>query len=136
MRTGIEGAPVTARLHLEVSGLVQGVGFRPYVYRLAGELALSGWVRNDPAGVSIEVEGERSPLEEFRARLPREAPPLASVQDMTSAWLPAQGSEGFEIRESGGAGDRKVPLLADVAPCPDCLREMEDPADRLSLIHI
>ena len=121
---------MTARLHLELSGLVQGVGFRPYVYRLAGELALSGWVRNDPAGVSIEVEGERSPLEEFQARLPREAPPLASVQDMTSTWLPAQGSERFEIRESGGAGDRTVPVLADVAPCPDCLREMEDPADR------
>jgi len=121
---------VTARLRLEVSGLVQGVGFRPYVYRLAGELALSGWVRNDPGGVFIEVEGDCFPLEQFRARLPREAPPLAAVQGVTSTWLPTEGSRRFEIRESAATGDRTVPLLADVAPCPACLREMDDPTDR------
>jgi hydrogenase maturation protein HypF len=118
------------RLRLEVAGLVQGVGFRPYVYRLAGELALAGWVRNDAAGVHIEVEGDRPPLEEFLARLPREAPPLATVQAVTSTWLPGEGMRRFEIRESERAGDRTVPLLADVAPCADCLREMNDPADR------
>ncbi|HEX5044390.1 MAG TPA: carbamoyltransferase HypF [Candidatus Polarisedimenticolaceae bacterium] len=121
---------MTARLRLEVSGLVQGVGFRPYVYRLAGELALSGWVRNDAAGVHIEVEGDKAPLDQFRERLSREAPPLASVQDVTSTWLPTQGSERFEIRESEGSGERTVPVLADVAPCAACLAEMRDPADR------
>ncbi|HET9300403.1 MAG TPA: carbamoyltransferase HypF [Candidatus Polarisedimenticolaceae bacterium] len=121
---------MSARLRLEVSGLVQGVGFRPYVYRLAGELDLSGWVRNDAAGVHIEVEGARAPLDQFRDRLPLEAPPLASVQGVIATWLPAEGSERFEIRESEGAGDLTVPVLADVAPCPDCLRELADPGDR------
>jgi hydrogenase maturation protein HypF len=121
---------VTARLRLDVSGLVQGVGFRPYVYRLAEELALSGWVRNGPSGVHIEVEGERAPLDRFRERLPREAPPLAAVQGVTSTWLPPEGSQRFEIRESARSGDRTAPVLADVAPCDACLREMADPQDR------
>jgi hydrogenase maturation protein HypF len=121
---------VTARLRLDVSGLVQGVGFRPYVYRLAGELALSGWVRNDATGVHIEVEGDPAPLDQFRERLPREAPPLASVQGVTSTWLPTEGSQRFEICESEGSGERTVPVLADVAPCSACLREMADPRDR------
>jgi hydrogenase maturation protein HypF len=121
---------VRERLRLQVSGLVQGVGFRPYVYRLAGELALQGWVRNDASGVAIEVEGDRPPLEQFLLRLPREAPRLASVQAVASTWLPAQGDAVFEIRGSEAGGERTVPVLADLAPCPDCLREIADPADR------
>jgi hydrogenase maturation protein HypF len=118
------------RLRLEVRGAVQGVGFRPFVFRLAEELALPGWVLNDARGVFIEVEGDRAALERFRARLERERPPRALVLGVTEAWLPPAGYRGFEIRHSDEAGAKTALVLPDLATCPDCLAEVLDPAQR------
>lgn len=119
-----------SRLSVEIHGAVQGVGFRPFVYRLATELGLAGWVINDAAGVFIEVEGPREAVEQFRARLPVEIPPRALVQSLDHAWLPPAGYDHFEIRHSQDRGAKTVLILPDIATCPDCLREVFDPADR------
>jgi hydrogenase maturation protein HypF len=118
------------RLRVEVRGAVQGVGFRPFVYRLAHDLDLTGWVVNDTGGVIIEVEGRRDGLEAFCKRLGAEAPPLAGVQSVQEEWLAPVGFDTFEIRHSEEAGAKSVVLLADVATCADCRREVLDPADR------
>ena len=116
--------------HLRVTGIVQGVGFRPYVWHLARGLGLTGWVRNDPAGVEVLVEGEPGPIDAFTRRLPLEAPPLAQVRDLV--WSDGQATgehEGFAIRESG-AGQAATMIGVDTAVCPACLAELFDPADR------
>jgi hydrogenase maturation protein HypF len=118
------------RLRVEIRGAVQGVGFRPFVYRLATGLDLTGWVINDTSGVFIEVEGPRRALEQFLQRLPAEAPPLAIVQSVESTWLAPAGYDRFEIGHSDGRGAKSVLVLPDVATCPDCLSEVLDPADR------
>ena len=115
---------------LRVTGIVQGVGFRPYVWHLANEMNLSGWVRNDAAGVEILVEGEHLHIEAFTRRLPREIPPLARVRELTWDDAPHTGEHtGFAITESG-AGRAATLIGPDTAVCPDCLAEMFDPADR------
>ncbi len=119
-----------ARLRIVVRGAVQGVGFRPFVYRLALRMELRGWVLNSSQGVFIEAEGLGGTLELFRSRLKSEAPPRAFIQSMESAWLDAAGYEGFEIRPSDPEGETSALVLPDIAPCPDCLRELFDPADR------
>jgi len=123
--------PVAARLarHHRVLGLVQGVGFRPFVWRLAHELGLAGWVRNDAEGVEIHVEGERTALDRFAAGLQHEAPPLARIDAVNSAATEAQGLDGFVILESSGGAVRTA-IGADTAVCNDCLRELCDPLDR------
>ena len=124
-----------ARVRVRVEGTVQGVGFRPYVYRLASELELAGWVLNDERGVLLEVEGAPSALDRFLERLAEEAPPLATVERVASEALPpegraAGGARAFEILESGG-GERPSALVSpDTATCADCLRELFDPEDR------
>ena len=118
------------RLRVEVRGAVQGVGFRPFVYRLATELGLAGWVLNDVRGVEVEVEGEAAALEAFRVRLEAEAPPRAVVRGVAAEWLEPAGLGSFEIRKSEGKGAKVVSVLPDVATCGDCLRELCDPADR------
>jgi hydrogenase maturation protein HypF len=118
------------RLRVEIQGAVQGVGFRPFVYRLATELNLAGWVINDTTGVFIEIEGRRQVLEEFLERLPAEKPPLSIIQSIESGWLAPAGYERFEIRHSDDKGAKTVLVLPDVATCPDCLHEILDPADR------
>jgi hydrogenase maturation protein HypF len=118
------------RLRLEVRGAVQGVGFRPFVFRLAADLALPGWVLNDARGVFIEVEGPRETLERFRERLVSERPPRAIVQSVEAEWLPPAGFTGFEIRHSREAGVKTALVLPDLATCPDCLAEVLDPAER------
>ena len=126
-------SPVTlSRLSVEIHGAVQGVGFRPFVYRLAAELDLSGWVINDAAGVFIEVEGPREEVELFLARLPGEIPPRAIVQSLDHAWLAPAHYDRFEIRHSQDGGTKTVIILPDIATCPDCLAEIFDPADRRS----
>jgi hydrogenase maturation protein HypF len=109
---------------------VQGVGFRPFVHRLAHGLGLSGWVLNGPAGVVIEAEGPREKLEEFLVRLERERPPAAAIHGLEFSFLEPAGFEGFLIRESAGDGEATVPVVPDLATCPECLREVMDPADR------
>jgi len=120
----------SARLRLFVRGAVQGVGFRPFVYRLANELSLTGWVNNSPQGVFIEVEGVRTELENFRTRLTAEKPPRSFIQSCEATWLDAAGYDGFVIRDSENEGSKTALVLPDIATCPDCLGEILDPADR------
>ena len=115
---------------LRVTGIVQGVGFRPYVWHLARELNLAGWVRNDAAGVDVLVEGEAVVIDAFTRRLPKEIPPLAQVRDLTWNDAPATGEHaGFAITESG-AGRAATLIGPDTAVCADCLAELFDPTDR------
>jgi len=118
------------RLRVEIHGAVQGVGFRPFVYRLATDLALTGWVINDTQGVFIEVEGPDATLHRFLERLSAEVPPRAIVQSIESAWLEPVRFERFEIRHSDNTGVKTVLVLPDIATCPDCLAEVFNPADR------
>jgi len=118
------------RLRIEIQGAVQGVGFRPYVYRLAGELGLAGWVINDTRGVFIEVEGSTARLAAFLNRLPAEAPTVARIVRLTHAWLPATGYTNFEIRHSEGGGAHSVLILPDLATCPACRAELLDASNR------
>jgi len=119
-----------ARLKLAVRGAVQGVGFRPFVYRLATELDLRGWVNNSPQGVFIEVEGERDLLEQFLLRLEIEKPPRSFIQSLEATWLDTLNYADFEIRKSEIGGDKTALVLPDIATCPDCLREILDPNNR------
>src|ERR1022692_2374955 len=119
-----------ARLKLALRGAVQGVGFRPFVYRLASELDLCGWVNNSPQGVFIEVEGGRYLLKQFLLRIETEKPPRSFIQSLEPSWLDAVGYEKFEIRESETDGDNTTLILPDTATCPDCLREILDPNNR------
>ncbi len=109
---------------------MQGVGFRPYVYRLARELGLAGHVFNDERGVEAEVEGPAQAVEEFMARLPAEAPPLAVVESVDFSALEPTGEEGFEIVHSATRGEPLALVSPDVATCDACLAELFDPADR------
>jgi len=123
-------APTATRLKLAVRGAVQGVGFRPFVYRLASELGLCGWVNNSPHGVFVEVEGRRFALEQFLLRLEIQKPPRCFIQSLEASWLDRVGYNGFEIRESETHGDKTTLVLPDIATCPDCLREIFDPGNR------
>jgi hydrogenase maturation protein HypF len=118
------------RARVRVHGTVQGVGFRPYVYRLARELELGGFVLNDAKGVLLEVEGASAAVDTFLARLAGEPPPLASLEEVLTSERAAIGETVFEIRASPGGGVPDAPVAPDSAPCDDCLRELFDPADR------
>jgi hydrogenase maturation protein HypF len=120
------------RLHLEVSGIVQGVGFRPFIYSLATELELVGWVRNSSQGVAIEVEGTRKALETFLQRIEQDKPPHAMLQTVDVDWLPALGYATFDIRPSkaGKTAVKSALILPDLATCSDCLHELFDPTNR------
>ncbi|HWS13449.1 MAG TPA: Sua5/YciO/YrdC/YwlC family protein, partial [Rhodocyclaceae bacterium] len=111
-------------------GQVQGVGFRPFVFRLAGELQLQGWVRNDADGVHIEIQGPVRRAEEFRRRLSAEAPALSRISAVEESGLPVEpGEPAFRILASRG-GTMLAEAAPDVGTCPDCLAELFDPADR------
>ena len=118
------------RVRARVTGTVQGVGFRPHVFRLATALGLGGHVRNDEHGVLIEVEGPPEHIEEFLARLATDAPPMASVERVEAQDAPAKGARRFSILASGRSGEPDVPIAPDVATCDACLAEIFDPADR------
>jgi hydrogenase maturation protein HypF len=124
------GALTRRRLRLRVDGTVQGVGFRPYVFRLAGELGLGGWVRNDERGVVLEVEGDGGAVDRFLARLPAEAPPLARVERVLPDERAPTGERAFAIVASEQAGAAGAPVTADAAACAACLAELFDPTDR------
>ncbi|HLK31654.1 MAG TPA: carbamoyltransferase HypF, partial [Terriglobales bacterium] len=125
----ITDVQVLRRLRAAVRGAVQGVGFRPFVYRLAAELGLNGWVVNSAQGVLVEVEGDEASLRRFLVRLERDKPAIAFIQSLESAFLDPAGLRGFEIRESQG-GEKTALVLPDIATCPACLGEIHDPADR------
>lgn len=118
------------RLRVTLHGAVQGVGFRPFVYRLAREMSLPGWVVNSASGVFIEVEGPQHRLEQFLDALCREKPPRAFIQSLEHSYLDPVGYRTFEIRESDAAGKKSALVLPDIATCPDCLREVFDPTNR------
>jgi len=115
---------------MQVTGTVQGVGFRPHVYRLATGLGLSGFVVNDPAGVTIEAEGAPEALAALRRRLSAEAPRLARIENIIDHDIPVAGGIAFEILHSRAAGPASVPISPDVATCESCSAEIADPAER------
>jgi hydrogenase maturation protein HypF len=117
------------RRRFRVRGVVQGVGFRPFVHGLAGRLELGGFVLNDGEGVLAEAEGEPAALDSFAEALASEAPPLARVDSVTAEVVQPLGDRAFRIDASSPTGRRAL-IPADVATCDDCLRELHDPADR------
>ena len=118
------------RRQFTITGVVQGVGFRPFVYRLAQDCQLTGWVANNAGGVYIEVQGMAKNLEQFARRLQREPPLPSRIDSLTSARIRPQSEPGFVIRESMASGQVTGTVMPDLAPCSECLRELLDPADR------
>ena len=113
-----------------MTGTVQGVGFRPYVFRLATELRLGGYILNDEHGVLLEVEGAPERIDQFLGRLPEEAPPLAAVETVATEDAPSTGEREFRIVESERSGEPEALVAPDAATCGDCLAELFDPANR------
>ena len=118
------------RVRVRVEGTVQGVGFRPFVYRLAAELGLSGHVFNDTRGVMVEAEADASAVQRFLERLAVGAPPLARVERVVVDDVPCTGAGGFEILESPSSGEPQALVSPDTATCEECLAELFDPLDR------
>ena len=121
---------VVARREIRIRGVVQGVGFRPFVFKLARRLGLAGYVLNSSAGVVAEAEGACDALDCFVERLRSEAPPLARIEEMLVAEMDPVGGQDFVIRESRAQEGEFVLVSADVATCPDCYRDFTDPANR------
>ena len=118
------------RKAIEIAGIVQGVGFRPYIYRLANETKLTGFITNTEAGVSIEVEGPPEAIAIFLSRLPKEVPPLARITNIAVTDHPSNHDEEFRILPSRAGERRRALISPDVAICEDCRRELFDPTDR------
>jgi hydrogenase maturation protein HypF len=121
-------APVRRRFR--IAGIVQGVGFRPFIHSLAVRFGLAGFVGNDTRGVIGEIEGSRENISAFFACLVAEAPPLAIIERVAQEAMPAQGECGFTIVESRQDGVRQTLIAPDVATCAECLRELFDPTNR------
>jgi hydrogenase maturation protein HypF len=119
-----------ARRHVHVRGIVQGVGFRPFVYNLAQRLQLSGFVLNSSAGVFIEAEGPGERVDQFLNALQRDAPPLARIEDVAVTSVTPTHERGFVIRESLDEPGRFVPISPDVSTCDDCMRDFRTPSNR------
>jgi hydrogenase maturation protein HypF len=117
-------------IRIHIKGIVQGVGFRPFVFGLATRLELTGWVRNTSAGVDIELDGPSQMLDRFIQNLETEFPPLARIDEITIEPRRANGFNKFEIIHSESIPEAFQPISPDVAICPDCLHELFDPQDR------
>ena len=124
-RPQTHGEPAS-RMQVVVSGAVQGVGFRPFIYRLAMELALKGWVRNSSQGVLIDVEGSPQHLETFLARIKSDQPPRSRIDGLNASYLAPKGYTGFQIAQSQN-GLKTAWMLPDMATCADCLNDLFDP---------
>src|SRR3989339_120775 len=120
----------TIRKRIIVIGVVQGVGFRPFIYKLAGTNLISGFVRNTSAGVVIEAEGEKTKVESFIRDISVLHPPKARVDSVESVDLPVAGSSGFSIEKSEGPGEVTSIVPPDMAMCPDCRNDILDPSNR------
>ncbi|HXJ78368.1 MAG TPA: carbamoyltransferase HypF [Candidatus Methylomirabilis sp.] len=141
MATTLDGPPVLAdndhgaavsrvRFEIRVEGIVQGVGFRPFVFALASRFGVAGTVANDGAGVTVDIEGAGSSVDQFMVALERDAPPLALVERVTRRELPVTGATAFVIARSEAGLARATLVSPDAATCDDCLRELLDPRDR------
>ena len=117
-------------LRVHITGIVQGVGFRPFVYNLAAHHGLKGWVKNTSGGVEIEVDGHKETLDMFIQQLREDAPPLSRIDEFSASFHAANGFRSFEILHSESVEGVFQPISPDVAICPDCLRELFDPNDR------
>ena len=117
------------RRHFLIEGIVQGVGFRPFVHRLAARLSLNGWARNTAAGLELELEGSTDALDAFQRALRTDPPPLAVIEGIHTEDMPVTGETGFAILPSA-AGEAATLVSPDLAPCDACLREMNDPNGR------
>jgi len=126
---GCRGEKIVIRSRFLISGIVQGVGFRPFVYRLAKGHGLTGWVRNTPAGVEIEVQGKPESLALFRQAISAESPPLAAISTILEQEIAAVADHEFSILPSAG-GKPAIQIAPDSALCAECLQELFDPADR------
>jgi hydrogenase maturation protein HypF len=124
------GTGAVAALHLIIGGRVQGVGFRPFIYRLATALMLDGWVRNRTGRVEIHIQGKTAALQAFARRLFQQAPPLSAPRLESCRPAEAGGLHGFRIRSSKPAGTSRVHVPPDLYTCHDCLKELNDPAER------
>ncbi len=113
-----------------IKGIVQGVGFRPFIYQLAHRYQLSGHVINTPEGVDLEVEGADEDVEDFFQSILSESPSLAHISSMERAEVQPKNEKSFEIKESRADQERSALISPDVSICPDCLRELKDPEDR------
>ena len=120
----------TAGRHIEIRGVVQGVGLRPWVYRLAREHGLGGYVRNHAAGVTIEAFGSAGALDTFTQRLEDSPPPAARIAELRAWDIPGRRVDAFSIAHSQETAARRMSIPADLATCPECLAELFDPADR------
>ncbi len=121
----------TARKHIFIRGVVQGVGFRPFIYNLAHSLGLGGYILNSSSGVTVEVEGPDSAIDQFLATLRASPPPLAQITEIALTEVPLQNASEFSIRESQAEQDHAFSLISpDVATCGDCWRDFSDPANR------
>ena len=118
------------RLRVVIRGAVQGVGFRPFVYRLATEMNLPGWVSNSAQGVFLEVEGEKDILNHFLFRIQKEIPPRAFIQSLEFSFLDSMGFTSFEIRKSDSTGTKSALVLPDISTCLDCLKDIFDLSNR------
>lgn len=118
------------RTGIRIAGIVQGVGFRPFIYRLAKACQLTGFVRNDEQGVWIEAEGKRENLQEFSQRIEAEAPAMAKITQMAATDLPPCGDTQFLIAGSLDSGHKAAYISPDIAICDDCRREIADPKNR------
>src|SRR3989339_1289801 len=118
------------RMQISANGVVQGVGFRPYIYNLAAKLSLSGFVQNDSSGVFIDVEGCDSSVDEFLTCLAKSPPPHAIIEDIHYTTLPPKGYKDFIIEESAIKETNTTMICADISTCPDCLKELFDTMDR------
>ena len=129
-QSNLKDAMPTKRWKISVSGIVQGVGFRPFVYRLAKERSLTGFVANTSEGVAIEAQGQIAQLDDFLAALRREAPPLAQVGEIVAAPIPLSDDGEFALLHSTAFGPVSTLISPDVAVCDACLAEFFSPADR------
>src|SRR5262245_59049580 len=120
------------RQHFTVTGVVQGVGFRPFVHRIASELGLAGFVGNDSGAVFLEVQGDRARVDEFAHRLRAEAPPLARINAVSIVDVPLDTARepGFRIVASQTVSGATTPIPPDIAMCDDCVTELFNPHDR------
>jgi hydrogenase maturation protein HypF len=118
------------RLRVCVHGVVQGVGFRPFVYTTAAALGLSGSVRNDTSGAIVEVEGDPGEIQHFLARLHQEPPPLAVIESIETRDIPPVGGTGFTIADTSRSDGGRTLASPDVAMCADCAAEQRDPSNR------